>query len=171
MTPENDQYTLFDGAEETYPTVLPSNENIRSVCRILTEAIFKSDDERLYYADIGDIPPDGYDKSGSPRYSFPNKWPPGPFWAALAQELFYGCPDLVKFSQPRPVITDRKAYDKLNRGEVRRAFDDFLGKFAATPYEVTSLLSLLDSDRIRKIMSRNNLPSTPEEKPASTGKP
>lgn len=152
MTEEKEQYNLFDGDDKTFTSVRETNANIREVCRPHTQATFKSDSERLYYAQLGDIPPTRYDEGGEPVYVFDNVWMHGTLWAAVAQQLFYDFPTIVKIKKGKPVVVNSDLFDNLDRGEVRRAFSDFLGKFETTPFGVKSLLDLLDSGQIRTIM-------------------
>lgn len=151
---EQKTYTIFDGSEEMFTPKTETNANIRAILSIPTQAAFKSDEERLYYAQEGDIPPAKFDADGTPHYSLANIYMQGSYWPALAQALFYGCPDIVSVKKGVVKVVNKELYDSLNRAEVRKAFNFFLGSFGATPYEVRSLLNVWDNAQIRQILQK-----------------
>lgn len=174
---EEKTYIIFDGDETEYQVVPPTNANIREVCRIITQAAHKSDEERLHYAQEGDISPDKFDNDGRPEYTLKNIYLQGTYWPALAQQLFFDCPKMLKVSKGDVKIADKEKYESLNRAEVRRAFNEFLGKFGATPFEVRSLLNVWDNGQIRGILEKikelkqqeqpsTNTPNGPGETPS-----
>lgn len=161
---EKQTYSIFDGDEEQFQTVVETNANIRSVCRIITQAQFLSDEERIYYAEQGDIPPvEG--KEDQLLYNFDNIYLPGQYWPAIAQVLFYGVDEMVKVKKGVAKIVDREKADSLNRAVVKEALTDFFFRCGITPHELRSSLSLLGSDRILEIIQKFRQGTPPEELP------
>lgn len=151
---EKDTYRIFDNSEDEYVVRPATNANIREILTVPTQAIHKTNEERIYYAQEADLPPVSTSEDGHPVYTFLNLYMPANFWAALAQQLFFGCPEMIRVKDDSPVIVRQEHYDNLNREEVRRAFNTFLGKFACTPFEVRSLLNSWDSAQISGIMEK-----------------
>ncbi|WP_020403735.1 hypothetical protein [Gracilimonas tropica] len=136
-------YTIFDSDDREFTPVVTSNANIKKVCKILTECSFKSHRERVYYAQIGDLPAEE-DESGDRVYTFKNIYESKAVAAAMiAQQLFYEFPTLIKLDGDNPVIQDQDQLDKMIRSEVWRAFEDWLGKFGENLFEVTAFLNTL----------------------------
>lgn len=151
---EQKTYQIFDdGSAEKFTVKKTTNENIRNVCRVYSQAAFKGDDERLYYTEQGDIPADRIDEEGTPIYDLPSIYMPGKFWPAVAQQLFYGVDDIVVVKDGVAQIVDSGRYEKLDRGVVKKAADDFFLNGGVIPFEVKNSLSWLSSDRMKEITS------------------
>ncbi|MEX1120855.1 MAG: hypothetical protein WED82_01890 [Balneolales bacterium] len=139
-------YTLFDQDDREFTPVVTSNANIKRVCGILTQCSFKSHQERVYYAQLGDIAP-GTDEDGTLVYNFTEVFSTKAVAsAAIAQSLFYDFPTLIKTTDKGHSVLDKELYAQLIRSEVWRAFEDWLGKFGENPFEVTSFLNTLASN-------------------------
>lgn len=140
---EEQKYQIFDADDREFTPVVTSNANIRSVCEVLTKCSFKSHQERVYYAQIGDITP-STEKDGTRVYEFTNVYDSKASAAAvIAQRLFYDFPEVVTVEDSTAKIKDKELSDKLIRSEVWRAFEDWLGKFGENPFEVSSFLNTL----------------------------
>src|SRR5690554_5470920 len=98
-------YQIFDGDDQTFELVVTSNANIRKVCQVLTQAAHLSFEERVYYAQQGDIPPESIDAEGRASYTFENRYDAATVWPALAERLFYDFPVLTGINdEGRPYI-------------------------------------------------------------------
>lgn len=142
---EEKTYNVFDGDDREFSLVVTSNANIQRVCKVLTQCSFKSHQERIHYAQLGDIPPE-VEEDGTPVYEFENVFNSKAIaTAAIAEKLFYDFPDnlLYRTSGSAPVPGPSELFEKLIRSEVWRAFEDWLGKFGENPFEVTALLNTL----------------------------
>lgn len=159
---ETKKYQLFDGDDTRYETVVTSDQNIRQVCRIAMACADKSDEEIVYYAGVGDIAPDDYDKEGNGLYHRRMIYSQGNWLAALVPVLFYDGPEIIKAEDGEVKVVDKKLKDTYIRSEVRRAFDDFLSAFGVNPYEVKRLFDSLSSDltpmTIQRIMNPDSVP-------------
>lgn len=140
---ETQKYQIFDSDDREFTPVVTSNANIRLVCEVLTQCSFKSHQERVYYAQLGDIPP-STEEDGTRVYEFTNVYESKALAAAaIAQRLFYDFPDAVSVDDNKAVVQDKELNAKLIRSEVWRAFEDWLGKFGENPFEVSSFLNVL----------------------------
>jgi len=154
----NEEYNIIRGHDKAFQLVPTYNSNIHDVCKVATEASVLTHKERIYYAEIGEIEFSEEDKNGNPVFEFEQKYTSkGIYHVALAEALFLEFPKVLKFKKGKAIITDRKTYDKINRGEVYKAFEDFLGKFGENRYEVKGFLHLLASDPSLKNMLLNPL--------------
>lgn len=140
---EEQKYKIFDSDDREFTPVVTSNANIKSVCEVLTQCSFKSHQERVYYAQIGDIAP-STEEDGTRVYEFTNVYESKALAAAsIAQRMFYDFPEVVSVKDSKTVINDSELNSKLIRSEVWRAFEDWLGKFGENPFEVSSFLNVL----------------------------
>lgn len=130
---------IFDDADENeYQLRITSNKNIKAVLNVVIENSELTFEERLKYArEVGELPykksDDGevIQRDGSPVVEFTNTYiNQSHYWAALAQALFLGCPDLVQINDAGdPEIVNQDMNDKLIRSQVHQGLDDFLQSF------------------------------------------
>ncbi|MCA1800324.1 MAG: hypothetical protein LC650_03435, partial [Actinobacteria bacterium] len=102
MSDKKNKYQVFDSADDLEPLQLKttSNNNIRRVCEILCNSIGKTEEERMYYAEQGEIQPETDKDTGDRLYRFKIEYPTiNVMWAALTEALFYGAPSLVKWNE------------------------------------------------------------------------
>ena len=157
---KKETYQIFDAAEDTEPLrlVTTSNKNIRRVCVILCNSVGKTEEERMYYAEQGEIKPED-NNNGDRVYTFQIQYPTvNVMWAALAEALFYGVPELTRFNKETEEfeIKDREAVDSLIRGEVQSALINFFAAFGKRLYEDEMMLGLLPNDLITNLRLMEN---------------
>lgn len=139
-----DTYNIISGHDHEFELITTTNENIFKVCRIPTRTTFKTQEERVYYADIGEIEPTDVDEAGNRLFEFENLYnSKAVYYAALAEALFYDFPKILKKTNTGFEIENKKLNAKIDRGQVMKAFENWLGKFSENPYEVKGFLSLL----------------------------
>jgi len=162
---------LFDGDDSGYQTVITSDRNIRKVCQVVMANRDISDEEFLYYARIGDIPPDRHDSEGNAEYDRKRHYSNGNWLAALVPVLFMEGPEILRLNDGKVEVADRQRKDTYIRSEVRRAFDDFLHKFGVRPFEAKQLSDLLANDltpeTIQRLMNPADLPDLTGAEPDS----
>lgn len=151
------KYMIFDDADQNdYALRVTSNKNIKAVLKIVTENSELTFEERLKYArETGEVP---YKKSddgeivlrdGQPVVEFTNVYiNQSHYWAALAQALFLGCPQLVKLNDDGdPEFVDEALNDKLIRSQVQQGIDDFLQSFGLKAPTRTDFFELFQIDQ------------------------
>jgi len=139
-----DTYNIISGHDKEFELITTTNQNIQTVCQVPANTKFKHQKERIYYADIGEIEPTEIDEAGNKVFEFENLYnSKSVYYAGLAEVLFYDFPKILKRTKNGFEIENKKLNDKIDRGQVMKAFEDWLGKFGENPYEVKGFLSLL----------------------------
>ncbi len=137
-------YNIIGGHDQEFELIPTYNENILKICSIPANTSFKTNEERIYYADIGEIPPAEIDQEGNKEFEFENLYnSKAVYIAAIAEAIFYEFPKILKKTKSGFVIVNKELSAKIDRSQVMRAFEDWLGKFGENPYEVKGFLSLL----------------------------
>lgn len=150
------KFQIFDGDEKQYSLVVASNANIHDILEVICFTAGKPKEERQYYALHGELDPHRYEKDEETGeevgyYRFHDRYTRANMFDALAEKLFYGIEPLGEIKETdndqhpdEYVVTDKDRHANLIRSEVRSAFDSYLGEFGITPYEVGSLLDMLN---------------------------
>lgn len=159
-----EKWTVFD--DETQPDFefKPlSNRNIRAVMLIPCNSKYSNEDERIYYANLGEIAPDEIDEDkGEGVYKFKDTFDSQhKYYGALAQAMFRDFPTLVDIDEDGDAhIVDPDLSDKLLRDKVHEAFNFFIGKFGQIPYTQAALLDNLMNAPTHDNLGRRILKAT-----------
>lgn len=152
---KNKSFTIFDDQTRPDYTFRPiSNRTIRRVCQVLCNCSLSDDEERVYYAKLGEIEPDEIDREKSEvRYNFKDTYKSyATRDAALCYEMFADFPKIYEVTDDEARLTDPDAADVMLRDQVHQAFSVFLSKFGAVQFGPAALLA-----NLRSGPSRTNL--------------
>ncbi len=137
-------YNIISGYDQEFELIPTTNAAIFTVCSIPAQTAFKTNEERIYYADIGEIPPQEIDKEGNKQFEFENLYnSKAVYIAAIAEAIFFDFPKILKRTKIGFEIENKELNAKIDRSQVMKAFEDWLGKFSENLYEVKGFLSLL----------------------------
>lgn len=128
MNEKPEIYKPFDGLDgpdhrlKLRPT---SKAVVREVCDVQAKRISLPDQVRCAYADQAGYERQKRENKGKTEVDFEllDVYDEYHVHAAMAQALFYDCPTMVEENEDGTVtITDPDLFDKLDEGEVNRAF-------------------------------------------------
>lgn len=173
---QNKKFTIFD--DETQPDfelVTLSNRNIKKVCLVKCNSAQAEGEERIYYAQLGEIMPDKINEEGNGVYKFKDTYhTPGITACALAQAMFKNFPEVVEVNADGVAeVKNMSLFDSMLRDQVESAFIFFLSRFGWIPYGQANLLSNLANDQtgqtIGQKILKQTLMKTGSKKPGSDG--
>lgn len=115
----------FDGAEHRLKLKPTSKMHVKDVCTVQAWRISNADQVRCNYADQA-----GHkatkNEEGVREFELIDVYDEYHVHAAMAQSLFYGCPELIKVykedDEPRIEIVNQELFNALDEGVVNEAF-------------------------------------------------
>lgn len=142
---EKKLYSIFDGDDRRYKLKETSMRNVAEVCRVQAQRIALNDASRAKYADQAGLEPIGFEKKdgqSSPIFELDDIYSEHHISAALAQVLFYDCPEMIE-AQHREQTVYRQGDKILFKNPAQDGFK----KETETVPEVT----IIDQDKFEAL--------------------
>lgn len=145
-------YKLFDGYDEEFNLSSRSFANIQSVCKVMCECDFLSDQDVFHYAKIAGFQPE--EVKGQKAYYFDKNWGKHNYLMALLPYLFQDAPTLWSVNKKPELkkkviigdtqISGEEAMNCFNAEEAYSALGFFLSCIGETLHDHSTFLNSLN---------------------------